>query len=215
MYMTRRSFDGDIWTINKPDTLFMHGYEDDEQYILPPLLTDLDYYYVNSMHPFSYSKYIINLKSYGNNKSLLSIPNRVVNLNLESAAIQCVKTNTYIKNRKRPCIRLPRSVRVINLYCTGLYRISVGYFIDIFVGYDCRYIQTRCFTESLIEISQERDFGRHIAYTPKSVRDLCVANYPTDTQVRQLGILDLAIYNLRYRIEKVIVNNDGYYFDLR
>ena len=186
----------------KYDTLFVTADNTNVSNKLPPLITGISYVYVTSSYPFTQTKYVIDLVSICNMSRCLSFPRRVLRLDLEASNIKCGKSSAYVSNNKVKQTRLPMSVLRLNINSTSVYKLPLMklHYLSNYCWWS--YTDSRILTESIIDFRSDNSRTPKERFIPKSVRDLGVCHYPTNDYARQCGILDLALYNIIYKMSK-------------
>ena len=107
----------------------------------------------------------------------ISVPKRVINLDLQSSFIFCINSNSHKNNVKKLPIRIPTKVLQLSLWDTSVFRVKIGFYLFLDVTTSLVTIQPRS-RESIIEFSQWIIGTKRHTYLPKSIIDIFVCCYP-------------------------------------
>ena len=163
--------------------------------VLPPIVTYTSFQcsiVVNSY--LQKTKYVIEYVSDRNPVANIKVPSRVVVISIESCCVFCINNNIQRENKKRPFVRLPKTVLSINVRDTALHRSPFGFFVFEWVGGNDFFIHSRA-RESLIDLCELGYPTMKQTYMPKSIRELDVPYYPSLID----KCIDLAVYNTHYK----------------
>ena len=128
----------------------------------------------------------------------ISVPKRVVTLDVSKSNVSCINNTWHRSNNKKRQTRLPMTILQLNVAATHVYRFPEGFFTSLVIGNSYFYVTPNKNRESIIEVYLWSITRLKFINVRKSVRSLLIHDHSVTHSLDRKKLLDKSVYNLRY-----------------